>query len=168
MEVSKVVNPAQRTFVSYMDKSREFYAAQGFHEAYRWAHFDEVPFTPLRKPVSQWVVTLITTASLPPEAGQDQPAPAAVFSMSTEQPPEWLFTDNRFWDKLATHTDDLGSFFPVSRLQELVAEGAFRLAPRCHGVPTEYSQRLTTEEDAPEVLRRCQEDNVDAAILVPL
>jgi hypothetical protein len=35
-------------------------------------------------------------------------------------------------------------------------------------VPTEYSQRLTTAEDAPEVLRRCLEDQVDAAILVPL
>ena len=42
------------------------------------------------------------------------------------------------------------------------------LAPRCHGVPTEYSQRRTTEEDAPEVLRLCREDGVDAAILVPL
>jgi hypothetical protein len=161
------VDPAYRTYVSYIDKSREFYAAQGFADPYRWAHFQDVPFNRLRKPLSQSIVTLITTASLPGEGSAQRPA-GGVYSMPTDAPPATLFTDNRFWDKQATHTDDLDSFFPVHRLQELSNTGACALAPRCHGVPTEYSQRLTTEEDAPEVLRRCQEDNVDAAILVPL
>jgi hypothetical protein len=161
------VDPAYRTYVSYIDKSREFYAAQGFADPYRWAHFQDVPFNRLRKPLSQSIVTLITTASLPGEGSAQGPA-GGVYSMPTDAPPATLFTDNRFWDKQATHTDDLDSFFPVHRLQELSNTGACALAPRCHGVPTEYSQRLTTEEDAPEVLRRCQEDNVDAAILVPL
>jgi hypothetical protein len=35
-------------------------------------------------------------------------------------------------------------------------------------VPTEYSQRATSERDAPEILRRCREDGADAALLVPL
>jgi len=35
-------------------------------------------------------------------------------------------------------------------------------------VPTEYSQRRTTERDAPEILRRCREDGVEAALLAPL
>jgi hypothetical protein len=35
-------------------------------------------------------------------------------------------------------------------------------------VPTEYSQRRTIEQDAPEILRRCREDEADAALLVPL
>ena len=43
-----------------------------------------------------------------------------------------------------------------------------RLAPRFHGVPTEYSQRKTLEEDAPEVLRRLRDDGAEAAILVPI
>ena len=42
------------------------------------------------------------------------------------------------------------------------------LAARFHGVPTEYSQRRTIEQDGPEILRRCREDEVDAALLVPL
>ena len=161
-------NPAYRTFVSYIDKSREFYAAQGFADPYRWARFDDVPFTPLKKPLSECVVTLITTASLTVEGQPDQPRPGGVYSMSSSEPPPSLFTDNRFWDKLATHTDDLDSFFPVHRAQELAADGAFKLSPHCIGVPTEYSQRLTTEDDAPKVLDLCREDNVDAAILVPL
>jgi len=35
-------------------------------------------------------------------------------------------------------------------------------------VPTDYSQRRTLEQDAPEILRRCREDEVDVALLVPL
>ena len=42
------------------------------------------------------------------------------------------------------------------------------VAARCHGVPTEYSQRRTIERDAPEVLRRLREDGADIAMLVPL
>ena len=41
------------------------------------------------------------------------------------------------------------------------------LAPRVHGAPTNRSQRVTMETDAPELLRRCQEDGIDAAIIVP-
>jgi hypothetical protein len=114
------------------------------------------------------VVTLITTASLPLESDPDKPRLGNVFSMPSREPPDRMHTDHRFWDKLATHTNDLDSFFPIHRLQELAAEGAVTLAANCLGVPTEYSQRLTTDEDAPEMLRRCREDNVDAAILVPL
>jgi hypothetical protein len=35
-------------------------------------------------------------------------------------------------------------------------------------VPTEYSQRRTREQDAPEILRRSREDGADAALLVPM
>ena len=48
---------------------------------------------------------------------------------------------------------------PVGRVGEL--------APRFHGAPTNRSQRHTIEVDAPEILARCREDGVDAAILVP-
>ena len=34
-----------RSHMSYIDKSREYYQAQGFEQAYRWAAFDQVPFT---------------------------------------------------------------------------------------------------------------------------
>jgi hypothetical protein len=41
------------------------------------------------------------------------------------------------------------------------------VTPRFHGAPTNRSHRVTVETDAPEILRRCQEDGADAAILVP-
>ena len=51
-----------RSFVSYIDRSREYYAAQGYDQPYAWAHYDDVPFTPLEKPLSACRVGLVTTA----------------------------------------------------------------------------------------------------------
>ncbi len=166
------VDGAHRIFVSYMDKTREFYRAQGYASPYRYAYFDEVPFTPLSRPLSECRITLITTAteftSEDEQEGGTRP-PKRVFSGSTAEPPERLYTADLGWDKGATHTDDLDSFFPIHRLQELVQDGRIgSLAPRFHGAPTEYSQRRTIEQDAPEILSRCREDGVDVALLVPL
>ena len=165
--MNRAVDPTRRTFVSYIDKSREYYAARGYSEPYRWAHFDAVPFVALQRLLSQCVVTLITTAH---QVGQDEASSRhAVYSVPSDEPLTRLSTDGLFWDRHATHTEDLDSYCPVHRLQEFAREGRIgRLAHRLHGLPTEYSQRLTQERDAPEILRRCRADCADAAILVPL
>ena len=54
-----------RSFVSYIDRSREYYAAQGYPKPYAWPHYDDVPFTPLQKPLSECRVGLVTTAGKP-------------------------------------------------------------------------------------------------------
>ena len=53
---------AYRTYVSYIDRSREYYAAQGYSQPYTWAHHDDAPFTPLQKPLSKCRVGMVTTA----------------------------------------------------------------------------------------------------------
>ncbi len=169
MSSGRGVDPTHRTFVSYIDKSRDYYLALGYANPYRWAHFEDVPFTPLARPLSEAVVTLITTAMPEPESSADTQALRAVFSMPSDTPPQRLSTLGLFWDREATHTDDLDSYFPIHRLKELAHQGRIgRLAARLHGVPTEYSQRRTLEHDAPEILRRCREDGADTALLVPL
>ena len=83
--------------------------------------------------------------------------------------PEQLFTDHLSWDKETTHTNDIGSFLPIAALRAFAESGRVgSLAARFHGVPTDYSQRRNIEVDAPEILRRCREDEVDVALLVPL
>ena len=73
------------------------------------------------------------------------------------------------WDKDSTHTKDRASFLPIEAAAELASEGLFGgLTTRFHGVPTEYSQRKTLTEDAPEILARVHEDGADAAVLCPL
>ena len=53
-------------------------------------------------------------------------------------------------------------------VQEFVTTGRIgSLSPRFYGVPFDYSQRRTTEQDAPTVLRFLQEDAVDAVVVVP-
>jgi len=162
----------ERTALSYIDRTREFYAALGYEQPYRWARFAAVPLAPLPKRLAECRVALVTTAS--PQRGQAAQdgvlrGAKQVWSGTTAEPPEHLYTDDLAWDKEATHTDDVESFLPIRQLQALAAAGRIRdLAPRFHGVPTDYSQRRTREQDAPEILRRCREDAVDVALLVPL
>lgn len=157
-------DPAHRIFVSYIDKSRDYYAAQGFTNPYRWAYHRDAPFTRLAKPLAESRVGLITTASLSPE----DPVRPEAFAVPSDPPPP-LFTNQRFWDKEATHTDDLDSFAPVNRLREAAASGRIASAsPRLYGIPTEYSQRKTVQSDAPCLLEFLREDGVDVALLVPL
>lgn len=152
--------------VRYMDRTRRYYEAQGFEKPYRWAHNDDVPFTALKKPLAESTVGIITTAALYDRVESD---PRSVASGATAEPPRRLYADDLAWDKRATHMEDLNAYCPINRLRELVAaERIGRLAERFHCVPTEYSQRRTIEADAPEILKRCREDGVDVALLVPL
>ena len=56
---------AYRSFVSYIDRTREYYAAQGYSKPYTWPRYDDVPFAPLMKPLSDCRVGLVTTAGKP-------------------------------------------------------------------------------------------------------
>lgn len=163
---------SHRSFVSYMDRSREYYAAQGYTRPYAWACHREVPFAPLKKRLSELRVGLITTAGLIRD-GEGQPEAGSrkryAYAEPASPPPRKLYTDDLFWDDEATHTDDVDSFLPVNRLAELAAAGRIGSAsPRFYGVPTDYSQRNTVERDAPRILQWCREDNVDAVLLSAL
>jgi D-proline reductase (dithiol) PrdB len=150
--------------VPYMERTRRYYRALGYSNDYSWATFDDVPFTPPAKPLAKLRVALITTASPADFDGVQR-----VWSGAVSPPPEKLFTDNVAWDKESTHTNDRASFLPIEAASELAGEGRFAgLTARFHGVPTEYSQRKTKMEDAPEILARVREDGADAAILCPL
>ena len=152
--------------VPYMERTRLFYEAQGFESPYRWAHNRSTPFTPPARPVSQSVLTLITTAALHEREATER---RDVMSAPLSPPPSRLFANDLAWDRNATHLEDLNSYFPIHPLRELVAAGRIgKLAARFHCVPTEYSQRCTNEMDAPEILSRCREDGVDAVLLVPI
>jgi D-proline reductase (dithiol) PrdB len=160
-----------RSFVSYMDRSREYYAAQGYTKPYAWAHFDDAPFTPLQKPLSECRVGLVTTAGRPRTADTVEIilSKRGLYTGASDPPPKQLYTDDLFWDKKATHTKDIDSYLPVNRLAEFAAAGRIRAAsPRFYGVPTDYSQRNTVEHAAPQILQWCREDKLDAVLLSAL
>lgn len=160
-----------RSYVSYIDRSREYYAAQGYTKPYQWPHYDDVPFAPLAKPLAECRVGLVTTA------GKMRPANPMeamlyrreLYAEPTNPPPISRFTDDLFWDKKATHTNDLDSFLPINRLAEYAQKGRIKaISPRFYGVITDYSQRRTIEEHSPQILKWCLEDGLDAVILMAL
>ena len=155
----------KRNDVKYMEKSRNYYVAQGYERAYQWARHDEVPFTIPLKALSESRITFVTTAM--PDAGFA--GARQLCKRKTDDIPESFFTDELSWDKQATHTDDVGSFFPLQLSTKLVKEGALgSLAEHYYCVPTEYSQRKTRQEDAPNIVTSCLQDQVDLVLLVPL
>jgi hypothetical protein len=160
---------AYRSFVSYIDRSREYYAAQGYAQPYTWAHFQAVPFVPLRKPLSSCRVALVTTAGRKDSVGSGQLLPRELYANAADPVPARLYTNHLFWDKKATHTDDVDSFLPLRRLAEYAAEGRIgSVSPRFYGVPTDYSQNRTINQDALQILEWCREDGVDAVLLSAL
>jgi Glycine/sarcosine/betaine reductase selenoprotein B (GRDB) len=173
---SAVFAPADDVPIPYMQRTRDYYVALGYGNPYRWAHFTEVPFTPLRAPLGRTRVALITTAApYQPEAGDQGPgAPynaAAkfyqVYSAPAESVPD-LRISHVGYDRVHTSAADIHAYFPLGRMKEAVAAGRIgALAPRFHGLPTNRSRRATMEADVPELLRRCREDEVEAAVLVP-
>ena len=152
--------------VAYMARTRRYYEAQGFARAYVWAHYEDVPFTPLAKPLAESVLAVVTTSALYDREATD---PRYVASGSMREPPPRLYANDLAWHRNATHMEDRGSYLPVEPLRSLVRVGKLGgLAERFHCAPTEYSQRRTREGDAPEIEKRCREDGADIVLLVPL
>ena len=167
--------PVDDVPIEYMRRTRDWYLALGYDNPYRWAHYHDVPFAPLRKPLSESVVTIVTTAApYQPDKGPQGPgAPYnasakfyAVYSGDTQQDHD-LRVSHVGIDRKHTSMEDNGCWFPLPAMRDMVAAhrvGA--LARRFHGAPTNRSQKHTLEVDAPQILRRCVEDGVDAALLV--
>ena len=152
---------AHRRALSYIDASREFYAAHGYEHPYQWAVHDNAPLQRLAKPLSEANVAIVTT-TFP----HGETRPKRVMSVPTSPTPDSLFTDDLSWHKEATHTDDVGSFLPIEALRR-AGDRIGSLNHRFFCAPTEYSQRAT-HQDAAQILEWCQEDEVDVVVLVPL
>ncbi len=161
--------------IPYMARTRAYYLALGYQNPYVWAHFDEVPFSPLKRPLSETRITLVTTAApYQPDKGPQGPrAPYnagpkfyQLYSGDTTQDHDVRVAHVAI-DRKHTHMEDPNSWFPLPVMRRLAQEGRFKLAARFHGVPTNRSQRHTLGVDVPELIARCQADGVDAALLVP-
>lgn len=163
------------TYVRYIDKTRDYYLSQGYDKPYQWANFDDVPFTPLNKPLSECRVTLVSTSEISIH-GQDDPHDetrmgivGGTYTIPSTLTADKLYSPSRSFDQAATTLEDVDTFFPITRLKEAVASGRIAgLTDFFHGVFNAYSQRRTIERDAPLVLERCREDGADLAILVPV
>ena len=65
--------------IPYMARTREYYAAIGYTTPYRWAHHVGAPFQPLRKPLVQSRIAIVTTAA-PFDAAKGDQGPGAKYN----------------------------------------------------------------------------------------
>ncbi len=163
---------AHRSYLSYIDKSREYYGAHGYPQPYQWAYNHEVAFTSLSKPLSQSTVGLVTTSFFragSEPAGVPAARPKQPYAARCDDALEGLYNSDLFWDKDNTHTEDLDTYLPINRLREFAAEGRIgAVSERFYGIPTDYSHRRTQRNDSPRIEEWMREDGVDVAFLVPL
>jgi hypothetical protein len=135
-----------------------------------------VPFRPLDKPLSQCRVAIVTTAApYQPDKGDQGPGALynaaakffAVYSGDTAQDHD-LRISHIAIDRKHTTAEDSGTWFPLPLLRRAAEEGRIgAFAPRFHGLPTNRSHPVTLTVDCPELVGRCTEDAVDAALLLP-
>jgi D-proline reductase (dithiol) PrdB len=162
--------------IGYMARTRDYYAAIGYDTPYRWAHYTAAPFQPLKKKLSDSRVAIITTAApFDPARGDQGPGAAynggakfyTVYDGNTSKTHD-LRISHIAYDRTHTSAEDPGTWFPLPQLIRLAREGRIgEVTPRFFGAPTNRSHRVTIDTDAPEILQRCREDAVDAAVLVP-
>jgi len=162
--------------IPYLQRIRDYYQALGYGAPYEWAHYSEVPFRPLDKPLSRSRITVITTAApYQPDKGDQGPrAPYnaaakfyTVYSGNTAQDHD-LRISHIAIDRKHTTAEDSAAYFPLTELRQRAASGRIgSVAARFHGAPTNRSHRVTLQVDCPEIVARCRADEVDAAILVP-
>ena len=160
----------------YLTRIRDYYLALGYETPYRWAHFGDVPFTRLSKPLSAATIGIVTTAA-PYQPGKGDQGPGAtyngaakffsVYSDSTAREPD-LRISHIAIDRAHSSAADQGSYFPLRALKRLADAGEIgRVAGRFHGLPTNRSQTVTVDVDCVEIVARCLEDDVDGIVLVP-
>ena len=129
--------------VRYIDKTREYYLGEGYDTPYHWAHFGDVPFTPLAKPLARCRVGLVTTSEIVIRGREDDLArieddpTCPVYSLPLATPVKELYGTRPPW----------------------------RTSTRFQVVHSQYSQRRTLTVDAPLILAQLREDRVDVAVL---
>src|SRR5258708_12215600 len=96
-----------------MDRGGELSRAWGYGRRCRWAHYEDVPFSRLTKPLSQARIGVVTTAD---RAASGAPRATKLFAAPNGESGR-LFTE-KSWDREATHTDDPETYLPLARLGE--------------------------------------------------
>ena len=162
--------------VRYIERTRSYYLGLGYDNPYVWAHYIDVPFRPLGKPLNQSVLGLITTA-VPYDPNKGQQGPGAPYNAAAKfyQPYQKL-TDGEIdlriahvgIDRKNANMEDSNCWFPLAAAKQAVKMGRIQaLAPHFYGLPTNRSQHHTLEVDAPLILEMLRADQVDTAILIP-
>ncbi|MGH7916174.1 MAG: glycine/sarcosine/betaine reductase selenoprotein B family protein [Candidatus Binataceae bacterium] len=153
--------------VEYIPRTRELYRA---YTPYRWVvNTDTPPWTPLKKPLSESKVALISSGGV---VYRDQPRFHREDTSYRLIPKNASQADLDVWhfgyptkDAKADHN----CVFPLARMRELEAEGVIGelCDPAFSFMGGIYSSRRVRDELAPKIADELRRTHVDAFYLVP-
>lgn len=166
----------RRSAIQYMSRTRAYYSRLGFARPYEWAHFDDVPFTPLAIPLHAATISIVTTAAIVrPDSGDQGPGAAYngkakffdVYAASIDELPP-LSIAHVAYDRSHTSARDQSTYIPLDALLRLRGENEIGAVGRhIIGLPTDRSKRKTEAQYAAAVYEIASGDGADAVVLVP-
>lgn len=157
--------------VAYVPCINEHYQSLGF-PAYRWSVFDSAPWTPLKKPLGECRIALLSGGGI---SLKSQPPydPKSVNDFSLREIPRDAgagdFVINYSYYDHVDADKDINCVFPIERFRELEAEGFIgELAPVsiATGMGRMYKRSQLQNEIIPGIFRRLEEEKVDALFLI--
>ena len=137
--------------------------------------FDDTPWTPLDKPLSEARVAIVTTAGLHLRADQpfnrDHPGGESTYRIIPGNAGPADIVQSHFsigFDRTAIYRD-LNITFPIDRMRELAARGVIGgLAPNHYSFMGALRDcTVIAEQTGPEVAQRLQSEGVDLVFLTP-
>ncbi|HBK43736.1 MULTISPECIES: reductase [unclassified Polynucleobacter] len=162
--------------VRYIERTRNYYLGLGYETPYVWAHYMDVAFTPLQKPLNQSILGLVTTA-VPFDASKGPQGSGAPYNAAAKFYDPYTRSIDEDADLRIAHVgidrrnadmQDSNCWFPLGAAKRAVVNGRIQsLSKHFYGLPTNRSQRHTLEIDAPLILSKLREDHVDVAVLIP-
>jgi len=147
-----------------------------FLKAYRWRRIDPVPWTPLRKPLAECRLALVSSAGfvLPGQAPFDESIRGGDVSfreISSDVDIGTLIETHRseLFDRAGLRRDP-NVVFPIDRVRELAERGRIGAVNHRH---LSFMGSITapgrlTRQTAPQAARGLVADEVDVALLVPV
>ncbi len=153
--------------IAYIPRTKELYSN---HPPYRWVVNEDVPWTPLKSPVADCKVALLSTGGV--HTVDQEPFHYADDTSYREIPKDVDFADLRvshFGYLTADAAIDPNCVFPLERLRELQADGTIgELADPAYSMMGGiYSVRRVREKVIPVMVDLLLQQKVDVLLLAP-
>lgn len=142
---------------------------------HRFMETEGIPWAPMRKPVRESVIALVTTAGVhlrtqPPFDMDDPNGDPSLRVIPSHNGKEELIITHKYYDHAAADKD-LNVVLPLDRLKEFQAEGLIGgIAPFVYGFMGHIDGphvATLVQQTAPEVATRLRRDGAEAVVLTP-
>ena len=149
--------------------------ASRWAKRHRFVEGRDIPWTPLRQPVAESVIALVTTAgvhlkSQEPFDMEDPDGDPSFRRIPTDTPRADLTITHKYYDHSAADRD-INVVLPLDRMRELLTEKRIGgIASVAHGFMGHIDGphlKTLMEKTAPEVARHLIKDRVDAVVITP-